>query len=56
MASTIMVACPDCEKEFPVNPQLEHLSIKSQCPFCDHEFFLREAKKIVRSKEILLVK
>jgi hypothetical protein len=56
MGSTIMVACPECDKEFPANPQLEHLSIKSQCPFCDREFFLREAKKVRRSKEILLVK
>jgi hypothetical protein len=56
MAAATMVVCPGCDKEFPVNPQLETLKMKSRCPFCEREFFQSEAKRITHGHDILPLK
>ncbi len=56
MASSMRVVCPDCEQEFLVSPQFERYKIAAKCPFCEKEFGIEEAKKVVRPSPILLVK
>lgn len=56
MASSMRITCPDCDQEFLVSPQFERLKIAAKCPFCEKEFAIEEAKKIVRPSPILLVK
>ncbi len=56
MASSMRVICPGCNEEFLVSPQFERLKIDAKCPFCDKEFPVAEANKIVRPSPILLVK
>ncbi|HEX2386705.1 MAG TPA: hypothetical protein VHL99_09080 [Candidatus Binatia bacterium] len=56
MASSMRVICPGCNEEFLVSPQFERLKIAAKCPFCDKEFKVEEAKKIVRPSPMLLIK
>jgi hypothetical protein len=56
MVACVQVNCPNCDRVFLVNPKLEKLGIQSQCPFCEHQFLLSEAKRIVRGSPMILVK
>ncbi|HEY7321046.1 MAG TPA: hypothetical protein VIE89_26060 [Candidatus Binatia bacterium] len=56
MASSMRVVCPGCDQEFLVSPQFERLKIAAKCPFCEKEFPIEQAKKVVRPSPILLVK
>jgi ribosomal protein S27E len=56
MASSMRVVCPGCDEEFLVSPQFERMKIAAKCPFCEREFPIEQAKKVVRPSPILLVK
>lgn len=56
VASSMRVVCPGCDQEFLVSPQFERLKIAAKCPFCEKEFPIEQAKKLVRPSAILLVK
>lgn len=56
MASSMRVVCPGCDEEFLVSPQFERMKIPAKCPFCEKEFSIEQAKKVVRPSPILLVK
>jgi len=56
MASSMRVICPGCDEEFLVSPQFERMKIPAKCPFCEKEFPIEQAKKVVRPSPILLVK
>jgi uncharacterized Zn-finger protein len=55
MASSMRVVCPGCDQEFLVSPQFEKYNIAAKCPFCEKEFSIQEAKRVVRPSPILLV-
>ena len=56
MASSMKVECPGCDEVFLVSPQFERMKIPAKCPFCDKEFPIEQAKKVVRPSPMLLVK
>jgi hypothetical protein len=56
MACYIYVVWPGCDEEFLVSPQFERMKIPAKCPFCEKEFPIEQAKKVVRPSPMLLVK
>ena len=56
MASSLKVECPGCDEVFLVSPQFERMKIPAKCPFCEKEFPIEQAKKVVRPSPMLLVK
>ena len=56
MASSMRVVCPGCDQEFLVSPQFEKMKIAAKCPFCEKEFPIEQAKKVVRPTPMLLIK
>jgi ribosomal protein S27E len=56
MSSSMRVVCPGCDQEFLVSPQFERLKIAAKCPFCEKEFAIEDAKRVVRPSQILLIK
>ena len=54
MASSMKVVCPGCDEEFLVSPQFERRKIPAKGPFCEKEFPIEQAKKVVRPSPMLL--
>jgi uncharacterized protein (DUF983 family) len=54
MASSMRVVCPGCDQDFLFAAVL--MKIAAKCPFCEKEFPIEQAKKVVRPSPMLLVK